>query len=274
MQKREIKLKEMQDIEFGILYFLKQICDKFELRYYLAYGTLLGAVRHQGFIPWDDDVDVIMPRKDYYRLVNIMKEQETGYYKLVSFDTHPEFTAPLPKIIDTRTELIQHYDFIEKVPLGVYIDIFVMDGVADDYQEALQNYKNAYKRFIKWVRADSLLFPANRTKLYGLLRWVRNFPYKVHGMRHYMRKQRENNGQCSFYGSRYVACLDFMLGSPEQSVYEQTWFGNGTNLMFNGVEFRVPTDYGKVLHNYYGEYMTLPPEEERVTHHNYTVTWK
>ena len=89
-----------------------------------------------------------------------------------------------------------------------------------------------------------------------------------------MRKQRENNSQRSFYDSRYVACLDFMLESPEQSVFEQTWFGDGTNLMFNGVEFRVPTDYSKVLSKRYGDYMALPPEEERVTCHNYTVTWK
>ena len=76
MENQGISLEEMKNIEFGILKFFKNICDKHELNYYLAYGTLLGAVRHQGFIPWDDDVDVIMPREDYYRLVNIMKNEK------------------------------------------------------------------------------------------------------------------------------------------------------------------------------------------------------
>lgn len=262
MGNQSISLEEMQDIEFGILKFFKNICDKHELNYYLAYGTLLGAVRHQGFIPWDDDVDVIMPREDYYRLVNIMKNEKKSYYELVSFDTQPKFTAPLPKIIDTRTSLIQHYDLIEKVPLGVYMDIFVVDGLAGDYEQALRSYKNANNCFVKWARADAVLFPPDRTKLYGLLRWIRNSPYKIRGVRYYMRRQRENNSRYSFYKSKYVAPLDMAGTSPKQYIYESAWFGNGRNLLFNGVEFRVPLDYDKILRNRYGDYMLLPPEEE------------
>lgn len=113
---REIKdIKEIQKIELNILKYFKSVCVANGLRYYMAFGTLIGCVRHKGFIPWDDDIDVFMPYSDYLKLVQIFKNSDQKKYKLVSYETDDRYTAALPKIIDTDTHLIQNYGFVEKV---------------------------------------------------------------------------------------------------------------------------------------------------------------
>ena len=98
-----------------MLKFLKSICQKYKLNYFLAYGTLIGATRHQDFIPWDDDVDVMVPREDYHKLIKAIEKESHPYYKIISYETNQDFTVPLPKLVDTRTKLVQKYDIVEKV---------------------------------------------------------------------------------------------------------------------------------------------------------------
>lgn len=270
---KEIGLQEMQGIELDILKYFKSVCVEHDLQYFLAYGTLLGAVRHQGFIPWDDDIDVMMPREDYNRLVEILKENRHPYYKLISIETFPNFTAPLPKIIDTRTELIQHYDFIEKVKLGVYIDIFILDGAADDYETAIKRYHDSYQIYRRWMRADSKLFKPGKSKIYGFLRLIRNIPYKIRGIIYYINKITLYNSQNSFYKTDYVAAFTCGIEDAFVSVYGKDSFGEGCQLRFVDEDFCVPQDYDNILKVRYGNYMELPPESKRKSHHKYTVKY-
>lgn len=273
----EITLYDMQQIELNLLIYLKNICDENQLKYYLAYGTLIGAVRHQGFIPWDDDIDVMMPQEDYNKLVQIMKNQTHPYYQLVSTDTYPNFTAPLPKIIDTRTVLEQHYDYVERVPLGVYIDIFTLDGMTDDFETAVALRKDSLKLFRRWRRADAVLFPPGKSKLYGLMRGIRNLPYKLYGITRSLKKLEQHNRKYPFYQSRFAAVQNLGLPSsvtPDKDVMQTEWFGEGVDLPFEGTMFRAPTKYDTILQIYYGDYMTPPPAEERKSLHSYTVYWR
>lgn len=273
----EITLHEMQQIELDLLIYLKKICDENQLKYYLAYGTLIGAVRHQGFIPWDDDVDVMMPRKDYKKLVQIMRDQTHPYYQLVSTDTYSNFTAPLPKIIDTRTVLEQHYDFVERVPLGIYIDVFIIDGMTDEFETAVTLRKKSLKLYRRWRRADAVLFPPGKSKLYGLLRSVRNIPYKLYGITRSLKKLEQHTGTFSFYNCTYVAVQNEGIDEgvmPEKQILKREWFGEGTDLPFEGTMFRVPTEYDMILRMQYGDYMTPPPAEEQKSTHSYTVYWR
>lgn len=272
MKYKTVSLKEMQKIELDILIYLKNVCDENDLKYYLAYGTLIGAVRHKGFIPWDDDVDVLMPREDYKHLVQIMQEQPHPYYRLISTDTNHNFTAPLPKIIDSRTTLIQHYDYVEKVQLGVYIDILILDGLPNNYEKAVDFHRKSEKLYRSWQRADAVIFPPGKSKLYGLLRAIRNIPYKIYGIRRTLMDIERNNSQYSFYTSYYVA--DFYVQNPEKSIMKAKWFGDGTDIFFEGQIFRAPLDYDTILHKVYGDYMTPPPKERQVSQHQYTVYWK
>ncbi len=273
---KEITLKEAQKIELDILIYLKDLCDENNLKYYLAYGTLLGAVRHKGFIPWDDDVDVFMPREDYYKLLQVMKEKPHQYYKMVSFEVNERFTAPLPKIIDTRTVLIQNYSFVERVELGVYIDIFILDGLGSNYQDALSYYKYRHEIYKKWNRADMKMFPPcsdNRGK--DILRWLRNCPYKIMGIAHYLGKIQKYGEQKSFYQNKYVSqtSLPSCLSDPN-NIWTQQQFGEGKELMFENVLFRCPKKYHDLLTKFYGDYMPLPPKEKQVGNHDYEAYWR
>lgn len=123
---REIDLKEKQNIEINILKEFKRICTENNLKYYLAYGTLLGAVRNQKIIPWDDDVDVIMPREDYMKLLEIFPTESN--YKLLSIYNVKSYYYPFLKIVDKRTKL-EEKNFNKIQDMGVYIDVFPIDGL-------------------------------------------------------------------------------------------------------------------------------------------------
>lgn len=271
---RELTLKQMQEIELGILKYIRDICDEYNINYYLAYGTLLGAVRHQGFIPWDDDVDIWMPREDFTKFMNVIKENPHPVYELVCFEMDSRFTAPLPKVIDNRTRLCQNYAFIEKVELGVYVDIFILDGVGDDISTANANYNKSMEIYKKWFRADTKMFPPGKKKFGSFLRWVRNLRYKARGIPYFLEKLIQNNSRYSFYDSDYVAALNAGTPDANSALFENKLFGQESELIFENEEFRVPSDYEVILKSCYGNYRELPPEEKRVSHHCYTVNWK
>lgn len=272
---RRVTDEEIKNIALDILKYFRDICEENNLKYYLAYGTLIGAIRHKGFIPWDDDIDVVMPREDYYKLVDLFKSQNIdSKYKLVSVDTEEDFTAPLAKIIDTRTKLIQSYGFIEKVELGVYIDIFILDGAADNYEQALQHYENAYSIYLKWIRANTMMFVPRQNKLKSFVFWMRNIPLKIKGYNYWLNLLLEHNKQYSFYDCKYVSVLEAGTPGAKRNVMKASDFGDGINVLFEGEEFRAPINYDTLLRQEYGDYMELPPEDKQVSHHYAEACWK
>ena len=128
---RKIELEEIKQRCLEILSYIDDICRKNEIQYYLAYGTLLGSVRHQGFIPWDDDIDICMTRENYYKFKKVIAEDKTTPFKLLYVDTEKDYTLPLPKVVDTRTSL-SILSQKEKMKLGVFVDVFILDNVPDD----------------------------------------------------------------------------------------------------------------------------------------------
>ena len=137
---REIcNLSEIKKIELDILRAFRSFCEKNSLRYFLAYGTLLGAVRHGGFIPWDDDIDVAMPRTDYERFLKEFRDERYEVYDL----SKKGYFYPFAKLCDTTTVLIEEMSV--KNSIGVYIDIFPMDGIADNDQSQHSKAKRLMK---------------------------------------------------------------------------------------------------------------------------------
>lgn len=123
---RNISFEEMKKVELEILSFFADFCETHNLRYFLAYGTLIGAIRHKGFIPWDDDVDIQMPREDYDILISLFNIGNDSPYRLIS-PLEKQSCYTIVKIIDTRTIKIENG--IKNDPLGIDIDIFPLDGI-------------------------------------------------------------------------------------------------------------------------------------------------
>lgn len=270
----EFTIEVVQDLEYGILKYIKKICDENDIRYYLAYGTLLGAVRHEGFIPWDDDIDIFMPREDFNKFVSVTNKAPHDYYKVICRENNKNFTAPLPKVIDSRTQLIQNYGFIESVELGVYVDIFLLDGAGNDYDEASKFYLESYKLYKHWIHADTKMFIPNNNRFVSFMKWVKHIPDKIPGIYYWLDKIEKHNSKWSFYEKEYVGALEAGTAKAVNNVWPKDFLDDNFELKFRDEMFRVPSNYDYLLGIEYGKYMELPSVDKQQSHHKYNLTWK
>ena len=169
--KKSDNVKRMQKTTFQILKYFASFCEEHKLRYFLACGTLLGAVRHKGFIPWDDDVDVYMPRKDYMSFLHLVGSSFDSRYILISPYNSERYIHNYAKIYDSQTVLIEYPDTI-RFEIGVYIDIFPVDGLPDSSKESNRFFKEMAKlKNINWLLISKCemfkLSPKLHKRLYG-----------------------------------------------------------------------------------------------------------
>lgn len=263
---REIKeLQELKNIELEIMKQVHNFCKDNNIRYYLSHGTLIGAIRHHGFIPWDDDIDIFMPRPDYKKFCLLFPMfAKKNDLELVNHETSLFFGRPMSKVIDKRTILIEA-EYKDDNPIGVFIDVWPLDGAPSNsiiyllqHTKCLVLMKLFYGNISKINRSFSI-----RKKvlcLFGRLfprQWLLKMIIKYSQKYNY---DKENK----------VACFV----DPYQAVMEKQWFGSGKLMQFEDMEFYVPTNYDKVLNNLYGNYMELPPKDKQIPHHISNVYWK
>ncbi|MGI6154260.1 MAG: glycosyltransferase [Christensenellaceae bacterium] len=256
------KLRQLQVHEVEILQEMVRICDKHSLKYYLYGGTLLGAVRHKGFIPWDDDMDIVMPRRDFNRFAKVCKtDLAPGYFYQTSF-TDKEYPKIGAKIRKDNTYVCEEKWRGKNMHQGIFIDILPLDrfpknkffgamalrmvsllGQAITYKRCHSNklLGHVLYRFLK-------LFP--KPFLYRLRHWLLNIINALSGNTYY----------CSF-GSHYRPM--------QRRVLKSEWFGEGTPLKFEGKTYNAPSQWEKYLLHLFGDsYMELPPKNQRICHLN------
>ena len=270
-----LSMRETQQIALEILHTVAEICEKLDLRYFLVYGTLIGAVRHQGFIPWDDDVDIMMPRPDHDKLMEYLDEHigEYPHLKVFNRKTCPEYPYMITRISDDRTEIRMENE--KPFGMGVFIDIYPYDGLGNDKKEAV--------RFgMKGDRLSSLCYQASRdhfaietTK--SLWRKAVKYPVylfcKAIGKERFQDALEKLAGVKPYDSSRFVGCV-IWLSWGVKDMYLRKWFEKFVYQPFEQYQFRIPAEYDKVLRHTYGDYMQLPPVEERTGHHYYKAYWK
>lgn len=250
----KLNVEKIKSLEAEILDYVADVCEKNNLKYYLGYGTLLGAVRHKGFIPWDDDVDIFMPRSDYMKLIDIINGED-GNYKCFSVFGGDEYYYPFLKVSDNRT-ILKNGDFKPIEGMGVNVDIFPLDNF---------NGKKSLKRklkiqFYKLVLSWGTKFDKSRSALRNIPKKLLYCIYKNKAPKKYGLKIEKLSAICK------AETGTFFVGSTGEE-FKSAWFGEGVKLPFEGRNYNCPTDYDAVLKMLYGDYMQLPPEEERVYPH-------
>lgn len=261
---KELSLSELKEIEFAILKSFHAFCTEHHLRYYLAYGTLLGAVRYKGFIPWDDDVDVMMPREDYNRFLELYRDSDR--YRLYAFEKDPLVQLPYAKICDMTTRK-EEAGYHSKVQLGVDIDIFPLDNWADDLEEAKREairIRGCMFRLSlsKLCKPDSLN-PVKRFAKRFVMLWCR-----MRGGAYYVRRILKMAVRDEQRGSRYMGTKTWCVYA-ERNIVPAEAFSSGIEIAFEGETFFAPVGYDAYLTCLYGDYLPEPPKEKQKTHHSF-----
>ena len=262
---REVQLGELE-----VLKALDDICNRLNLRYFLTYGTLLGAVRHQGFIPWDDDIDVMMPRPDYEKLIAyfMAHEDEIAPLKLLHYKTNKKYIYPISRLCDIRYWV--DYQGATNYGLGLFVDIYPLDGCGNTQEEA--------KRIMESSKMDITLIGLAGVDKYrpslsgGIFRSVLKFLgycyAKLIGAQCLARRLDARGKKHSYENNQYVNLTVWVTGVKP---FKKELFESIDRIHFEDALLCVPSRYDEVLTQCYGDYMKLPPEDQRVAHHNYTA---
>jgi len=249
---------EIKQEELKILDNFSDFCKKNSLKYYLCGGSLLGAVRHNGFIPWDDDIDLMMPRPDYEKLLKMYPKSDKYY--IVASELN-NFDRPFAKIIDQATIVKSRY---KDGDMGLWIDVFPIDGLPDD----IETVKYIYKRN-DFYRSILKLSNCKLGEGKGLIKKLSKFILKplanIYGVKKCIKEIEKYAFIYPYEESEYIGVVtNGLYGAGERMIKKE--FEIPVDFLFEGRIMPGPSCWDSYLHGIYGEYMTLPPIEKRKTH--------
>ena len=265
--------RQLQLTELEILIELDRVCKEENLTYFLEGGTLLGALRHGGFIPWDDDIDVLMPREDYNRLIDVFREGKLKGYHLQCIETDPGYWNFFAKLRKNGTTFITKEERYVKSHQGVFIDIFPMEGIEQEHAEGIRkcDFWQPMLRSVLLRRVHMTVQGGSGKKeivmklLQGLMAPFSNTALQHFGTRFLKSKPKQ---AADAYYRAPITRGDKKMNRvwPFEKVYPTE------TLKFENHDFPVFHDYRWYLEQLYGNtYMELPPEEDRVTHEPWKI---
>lgn len=272
LKEQKIQLQETQQIALLILKNVSQVCDELNLRYYLVFGTLIGAIRHKGFIPWDDDLDIMMPRPDHDRFVEYFLEHSERFPNLKIFtpDINSEYPYMITRVSDDRYRIVM--DNEKPYGMGVFIDIYPYDGMGNTWEEAVK-----YQR--KGDMLSSFCFQASRLHLEkgitkSTFRKIVKLPVflicKAIGKDYFKNKLKKIARERPYDTTKYVGNAVWGSGGTA-CIYDRSLFNEAVLVDFEDAKFKAPVGYDEFLKHIYGNYMKLPPKKSRHPHHGYYV---
>ncbi|MCH1940958.1 LicD family protein [Holdemania massiliensis] len=252
-----------------ILKEYKRVCEKHHLRYFFAFGTCLGAVRHKGFIPCDDDIDVIMPYGDYLRLQALAPTEFPKNYFLQTFGSEPECGLCDAKLRRSDTTLIAGSLANKNVHHGIYIDIYPYYNLSDGKFSKIAQYFNA----MLWMLLTVGRVPQNHG---GIMAKCSNLMLRIIPNSRKPSVRKKVFEAMTKYENQKTENVFFAIGNIKvmRELYKREWFSDIAQLQFEDEIFAVPIGYKEYMSNRYGQsYMQLPPETERGVKLNDIVAW-
>lgn len=265
-------MTDLQECEFNILKAVLNICEKYNIRYYLVCGSALGAVKYKGFIPWDDDIDVAMPRPDYELFLSKAQNELPDYYRVSNYRTDPYLPLTGSKIKDVRTTFIEPFHAGRDIIHSVFIDVFPLDGypskkfgqfIFNARRRALENKRDccvSYERNLKWgIRYFGRATIYLLHKAFGAYNYSQKTTAKLDKL-FSSNPVDESDIWCNFSNS---------LSKVEYASRFQ--YGEGTVAEFEGLSVVVPENYDDYLTQKYGDWHAELPKEQQAGHHHYII---
>lgn len=273
-------LRRLWDVEKDIYQEFTRICDQHGLTYFCAYGTALGAIRHKGFIPWDDDMDMGMPREDYEKFIEIAPRELGAQYALLEPRTTKGYVMAFAKLTRSDTTFIEATDQDRTYHSGIFIDIFPFDPIYEDRQrrEKLERKCWLLARLCVLTAYKSPKLPAEMSPLkkgiarfgcgalYYMLKLLGFSTVKIYQKYLKAAAQAAKDGASGLYTDLILYRLEDNYGQEDVCYSSETLFPTVT-VPFDGISVAVPRDYDRYLTRTFGDYMQLPPEEKRHAHY-------
>lgn len=269
-------LKKIQEEELKVIKEFVRICDKYQIRYFAVFGTAIGAVRHQGFIPWDDDVDFGMLRKDYEKFKKVAPKEFGGKYALAGPDCKQKYYNFVSKMYKKGTRFATNYDH-GNFEMGINIDIFVFDYLAEGERERRWQMRKA-------LALRSLYMTKNVNFFTSSVFTEGNFiPRLICGVLYYVWKiiPCTNAWLCGKWKAnaiKYGGTSEVVTQFNDTGIWESRIHMDDlfplVEVPFEDIHVKLPKNYDKVLREMYGDYMQLPPKEKRQNHYPYLLQFE
>ena len=268
---KQIELKEIQKIELDILKYIDDICQKNGIDYTVVGGTALGTIRHNGFIPWDDDIDIGLTAKNYYKLLEILKKDKNNQYKLLDPTVEETYLYPFAKLIDTRTSLVEN----NQKPInnyGIYVDIFLYYGLPNNKWYRLLYFYNLkkYQLYFSYMLQEKI---PNSDGVKGCIKKIIKWNAKRIGKEKLIKRFEKLCNKYPIEKSDYCTSNWPCVSRKYQILYSDV-FKKTMRHKFESIEVNIMEKYDKYLTNGYGDYMKLPPVEKRKAPHPSDVHWR
>lgn len=263
---QELDLKGMQQIEMTLMRELDEICRKNDIKYSIMYGSLIGAVRHKGFIPWDDDIDVVLLRKDYEKLISILEKNcpEDRFIQNISTDSHFEFGISRYCMKNTYCFAPERKKLKSKK--YIYIDIFPLDNLPDDDKLAMKQIAKMKKIKESIYYKMHYCYP-HRTIFGHIKTFFQRVIRKIIPLKRMTNKLTSTAMKYNDVPSKRVINF-FGIYSHEKETFNREWFENLEDFEYENEKFQGTKNYDDILTQLYGDYMTPPPVTKQVKRHN------
>lgn len=268
-------LEKLKRAELHILKDFIAVCEKHNLNYFICWGTAIGAVRHHGFIPWDDDIDVGMLRGDYEKFVKIAKKEMSDHYYVTTPKTMKNYASGVIKVQRLGTKFVPEFSRTMKCSLCLHIDIFVFDN-ADEDVELLKKKINKVRTISKILFLCGSPYPEIPMKgilgkIAGAICFMAHYVFRIThlSIRMLYERMEKISKSANYKDTGSVICYNCL--KPMQSKMKMEDLFPLSEMDFEGIKVKLPGNYDKYLTNYYGNYMEMPPEDKRVNHAAYIV---
>lgn len=259
---KKINEEEIKKISLEIMKDIHRVCKENNIKYTLIGGSLIGAIRHKGIIPWDDDIDLAMKREEYEKFIRIYSKNHNNQYEILTNVKNKDYYYLFAKVIDKRT-LVDEQTVLDIKDLGVFVDIFPIDNISS------KKMKHTLRK-IKWY-TKALAYRITKKRRNNIKEYIKKIVFRKDFQKYLNKIQeislKENNKICENAG--VLVC-----GTGKKDIFPSEIFNEYIEVPFEDANFMIIKEYEIFLKHRFGDYMKLPPIEEQQSHHDMVAYWK